>query len=67
MKLYTVSDVYADMSEEEFLEDLENFYQDYIRKHRLDDITPLEVGDVFALYISRYLEYTDKKFDVREN
>ncbi len=67
MKIYTISKSYADMSEEEFLEDLEKFYQEYITKNRLEDIVPPEVEDVYALYICRFLEYTDKTFDITQN
>jgi hypothetical protein len=67
MRIYTISDAYADMSEEEFLEDLEMFYSQYLRKHRIDDLVEKEVRDVYALYICRYLEYTDKTFDITQN
>lgn len=67
MTIYTVSDVYANMTDDEFLEDLEKFYSDYLSKHRIDDIVPQEVSDVYALYICRYLEYADKTFDITQN
>lgn len=55
------------MSNDEFTNDLELFYSDYIKKHRIDGLVEKEVNDVFALYIARYLEYSDKKFDIRLN
>lgn len=67
MTIYTISDDYANMSEEEFLDDLEVFYSDYIKKNRIDDLVSDEVSDVFILYICRYLEYADKKFDITQN
>lgn len=67
MKIYRISDVYTNMTEEEFLADLEKFYSEYVFKQRIDDIVPQEVFDVYALYICRYLEYADKKFDIRQN
>lgn len=67
MSIYIVSDAYANMTEEEFLDDLERFYSEYVFKHRIDDIVPKEVFDVYALYICRYLEYADKTFDIRIN
>ena len=67
MSIYIISDVYANLTEEEFLADLEQFYSQYITKERIDDLVEKEVYDVYALYICRYLEYADKTFDKNLN
>lgn len=55
------------MSVDEINDDVSRFFAQYIRANDIDDIEPEDVGDVFLLYICRYLEYTDKKFDITLN
>lgn len=55
------------MSAEEVGEDVATFYAYYIRTHNIEDIPMEDINDVFALYIFRYLEYTDKMFDENLN
>ena len=55
------------MTEEEISDDVARFFAHYIHKHKIDDIPEEDVSDVFALYMFRYLEYTDKSFDISQN
>ena len=55
------------MSKEEVDDDVARFFAQYIRTHNVEDIEPDDVGDVFLLYMCRYLEYSDKKFDITQN
>lgn len=67
MRIYTISDKYGQMSIEEINDDVARFFAAYIRKNNMEDIEPEDVPDVFMLYIFRYLEYTDKTFDITQN
>ena len=55
------------MSVDEINEDVARFFAQYIRSNDVDDIGPDDIDDVFLLYMCRYLEYTDKKFDITLN
>lgn len=65
--IYRISDIYGQMSEDDVNEDVARFFAQYIRTHDIEDIEPDDVGDVFLLYMCRYLEYRDKKFDISQN
>lgn len=67
MRIYTISEKYGEMSIDEINEDVARFFVSYIRENDIDEIEPEDIPDVFMLYIFRYLEYTDKKFDISQN
>lgn len=55
------------MSKSDVDKDVEKFFNQYIIVNGIDGIEPEDIGLVFTLYICRYLEYADKKFDITLN
>lgn len=64
---YEISNAFSMMSKDQVNHDVERFFNKYVDDRNLDGIEKSEIGNIFFMYIVRYLVHKDSNFDERMN